>query len=566
MTPNDKHALSLGTTDPSFPIGSVDSRMIGVMRCILALSALLIIAIDPSEPGRLVNLTYGSIIAYFVWSGALVFRANRRSLSLPPRHHHWVDVWFSAFLAALTHGTGSVFFFVFLFAILVASFSRGFAEGLRVTVASVVLFGIAVLAFPQDELAFDLDRMVVRPFYLLTLGYMIAYWGGHEVSHRQRLRLLQEINNQWNPRFGHDHAVGTNLERALEFFSAAACVLVLKRPTSPPIYLTYHTSGRKRGQAMLPSAITQETAAILLSFPQNFSARYDEKMPAWRRWFSGSGLLSRDSAMAEQCQVLANLLDTTSFMTVPYSQRDGTEGRVFMTMGRRSFEQVDVDFFGQLMTTISNVVEGMQLMDELVSRAAEHERYRISLDIHDTTIQPYIGLKLGLDAVAREAGPDNPLSPRLGELLGMTENTIRDLRRYMTTLQEDTSLAGDSLVLAVRDQASHYHRFYGIEVDVRCDTDLTVSSQVAGAALQIISEGLSNILRHSKAKQAYVGMRSEGNRLMLEIANESPDPPEGEEPGFTPRSIAARTRSMGGSCVVERDALGYTMVRIAIPL
>ena len=566
MTPHDKHALSLGTTDPSFPIGSVDSRMIGVMRCILALSALLIITIDPSEPGRLVSLTYGSIIAYFVWSGALVFRANRRSLSLPPRHEHWVDVCFSAFLAALTQGTGSVFFFVFLFAILVASFSRGFAEGQRVTLASVALFVIAVMAFPQSESAFDVDRLVVRPFYLLALGYMIAYWGGHEVTHRRRLRLLQEINNQWNPRFGHDHAVGTNLERALEFFSAGACVLVLKRPTSPPIYLTYHTSGRKRGQAMLPSAITQETAAILLSFPQTFSTRYDEKMPAWRRWFSGSGLLSRDSAMAEQCRVLANLLDTTSFMTVPYSQRDGTQGRVYMTMGRRSFEQVDVDFFGQLMTTISNVVEGMQLMDELVSRAAEHERYRISLDIHDTTIQPYIGLKLGLDAVAREAGPDNPLSPRLGELLGMTENTIRDLRRYMTTLQEDTSLAGDSLVLAVRDQASHYQRFYGIEVDVRCDTDLTVSSQVAGAALQIVSEGLSNVLRHSKAKQAYVGMRGEGNRLLLEIANESPDAPDGEELDFTPRSIAARTRSLGGSCVVERDPLGYTIVRIAIPL
>ena len=566
MTATDKQALSLGSPVQSFPIGSVDARMIGVMRSILALSALLIISLDPTEPGRLVYLTYGSIIAYLLWSAAAVVRAKRRSLTLPPRHEHWVDVCFSAFLAGLTQGTGSVFFFVFLFAILVASFSRGFREGLLVTIASVVLFDLAVLAFPLAHAVWDLDRVVVRPFYLLALGYMIAYWGGHEVTHRQRLRLLQEINNQWNPRFGHDHAVGTNLERALEFFSAGACVLVLKRPTTPPIYLTYHTSGRKRGQAMLPSAITQETAAILLTFPPTFSARYDEKMPAWRRWFSGSGLLSRDSAIAEQCQVLANLLDTTSFMTVPYTQRDGTEGRVYLTAGRRSFEQVDVDFFAQLMTTISNVVEGMQLMDELVSRAAEHERYRISLDIHDTTIQPYIGLKLGLDAVAREAGPDNPLSPRLGELLGMTENTIRDLRRYMTTLQEDTSLAGDSLVLAVRDQASHYHRFYGIEVDVRCATDLTVSSQVAGAALQIVSEGLSNILRHSKAKQAYVGMRSEGNRLLMEIANESPDWTGDEPPGFTPRSIAARTRSLGGSCVVDRDPMGYTMLRITIPL
>jgi signal transduction histidine kinase len=566
MSSADKPTLSLGVTAQSFPIGSVDARMIGVMRCILALSALLIIVVDPSEPARFVALTYSSILVYFLWAATSVFLASRRSLPQPPRHEHWVDVCFSAFLVALTQGTGSVFFFVFLFAILVASFSRGFAEGLRVTLASVVLFELAILASPTHAAWADLERTVVRPFYLLALGYMIAYWGGHEVTHRRRLRLLQEINNQWNPRFGHDHAIGTNLERALDFFSGAACVLVLKRPTTPPIYLTYHTSGRKRGQAMLPSAITQETAAILLSFPSTLSARYDQTLPWWRRWFPGAGAMSRDGAMAEKCKVLANLLDTTSFLTVPYAQRDGTEGRVYLTAGRRSFEQADVDFFAQLMTTIANVVEGMQLMDELVSRAAEHERYRISLDIHDTTIQPYIGLKLGLDAVAREAGADNPLSPRLGELLGMTENTIRDLRRYMTTLQEDTTLAGDSLVSAVRDQASHYHRFYGIEVDVRCEHELMVSSQVAGATLQIVSEGLSNILRHSKAKQAYVSMEGEGHRLLLDIANECPDAEPGSVPGFTPRSIAARTRSLGGTCVVERDAMGYTIVRIAIPL
>jgi signal transduction histidine kinase len=59
-------------------------------------------------------------------------------------------------------------------------------------------------------------------------------------------------------------------------------------------------------------------------------------------------------------------------------------------------------------------------------------------------------------------------------------------------------------------------------------------------------------------------MRNEGHRLLLEIANENPDPEA--DPEFTPRSIAARTRSLGGTCMVERDPLGYTMVRIAIPL
>jgi signal transduction histidine kinase len=565
MTVTDKHTLAFGISAQAFPIGSVDARMIAVVRCLLALTALALVQLDPFAGGGRplpIRLLLG---AYVLWSVTSLILASRRAQALPPRHEHWVDVAFSAALVLLTPASSS-FFFICLFAILVASFSRGFSEGLRVTCAAVFCFEVAVLLALPVAGPPDLERTLVRPIFLLVLGYLIAYWGGHEITHRLRLRLLQEINNQWNPRFGHDHAVGSNLQRALEFFAGDACVLVLARPTTPPIYLTYHVTSRKPGQVTLPNAINQETAAILLKFPETFSGRYEASPPWWRRWMSGSGLPARDAAQAEQCQVLANLLDARSFMTVPYAQRDGTVGRVYLTSGRHALGPDDVDFFAQLMTTISNVVEGMQLMDELVSRAAEHERYRISLDIHDTTIQPYIGLKLGLDALAREAGAGNALMPRIGELLGMTESTIRDLRRYMNTLQDDGSLTGDSLLSAVRDQAGHYHRFYGIEVEVRADQELQMGTQLAGAVLQLVAEGLSNILRHTKAKRAWIGLRRDGQRLRVDIANEVPGAEGNDAPGFKPRSIDARTRSFGGTSVVERDPMGYTIVRIQIPL
>jgi signal transduction histidine kinase len=561
----NKHTLAFGVPAQAFPIGSVDARMIAVIRCLLALTALALVQFDPvPEQDRPLGarLLLG---LYVLWALASLLLASRRAQQLPPRHEHWVDVAFAGALALLMPASSS-FFFLSLFAILVASFSRGFSEGLRVTCAAVFCFELATLLAMPPAGRPDLERTLVRPIYLLVLGYLIAYWGGHEITHRRRLRLLQEINNQWNPRFGHDHAVGSNLQRALDFFEGGACVLVLERPTTPPIYLTYHTSSRRPGQAALPNSINQETAAILLNFPDTFATRYEESPPWWRRWTSGNGLSARDGPQQEQCAVLANLLDARSFMTVPYAQRDGTVGRVYLTAGRRSFVQEDVEFFAQLMTTISNVVEGMQLMDELVSRAAEHERYRISLDIHDTTIQPYIGLKLGLDALAREAGHGNPLMPKIGELLGMTESTIRDLRRYMTTLQDDTALAGDSLLSAIRDQASHYHRFYGIDVDVRADDEVQIGSQLAGAVLQLVAEGLSNILRHTKAKRAWIELRRDGQWLRLAVANEVPVTVGAGVNEFTPRSIDARTRSFGGTSLVERDPMGYTIVRIQIPL
>jgi hypothetical protein len=45
-------------------------------------------------------------------------------------------------LIALSNGTSSIFFFFFLFSILVAAFRSGFGAGLRITVASAVLFSI----------------------------------------------------------------------------------------------------------------------------------------------------------------------------------------------------------------------------------------------------------------------------------------------------------------------------------------------------------------------------------------------------------------------------------------
>src|SRR4029450_12005248 len=163
-----------------------------------------------------------------------------------------------------------------------------------------------------------------------------------------------------------------------------------------------------------------------------------------------------------------------------------------------------VDYLAQLVDAIARVIENTQLTDELVLKAAEHERFRISLDIHDTTVQPYIGLKLGLDALHREAGDPNPLSRRIGELLEMASMTIRDLRGYATALREKAPMSGNALMSAVREQAERFNRFYGVEVDVQSDPGMQGGAQVAAEAFRIISEGLSNVLRHTSARRAFV--------------------------------------------------------------
>jgi len=576
----NKHIFYKATTTPPIPNGSVDVRMIAAIRCILAISGLVIVYVDPTQPAIFSALTYTSLLIYGLWSCVLAIMAFRRDPSSPPpRDTHWGDLLICAYLVTLTQGTHSLFFTFFLFAILSASFSRGIQEGLLVTGASVILFIMASLWF-EPGAKFGFDQSLVRPIYLLTLGYMISYWGGHEITQRRRMKILQEVSNQLNQRLGYDHAIRVNLERILNFYDAKACILVLKRPTNPPIYRSYYISHYQpdlstpdnsidtqtvRQDLTNPNSIDDKSSPILLHLPETLSTRFEVTPAWWKKFVLSTPQPPSDSPLGEELRLLAKLLDTECFLTVPYNQHDGSIGRIFLIPKKYKFTQSDVEFIGQLLKSVSHVVENIQLMDELVSSSAKHERFKISLDIHDTTIQPYIGLKLGLDALNRQAGMDNPLSKDISELLCMTEATISDLRRYVTNLREDQVLTRDSLISSIQEQADHFKRFYGIDVKVKCDTEIRLNTRLAFAVLQIFSEGLSNILRHTKTKRAYISVNSENNNLLLEIANESIDGTNSKME-FIPRSINARALSLGGASFVKFDSNGYTVVHISIPL
>lgn len=562
MAAIEQPTIAQGEGSPPLRLDTVDARMVALMRCVLVISGLAIIWVDPTEPTRYVELTYLSLLVYSAWSIGLFVSAGR-SVDTLHRVAPWFDVLYAAYLVALTQGTNSIFFFIFLFAILVASFSRGYREGMLVTGASTLLFAVVGFWFAPPEPQFELNRYLIRTIYLFTLGWMIAFWGGREIALKRRLTILQEIGSQWNPRLGVDRTISVNLERIIDFFGAAECVLVLRRPTNPPSYFTYTASNRKSPRSTAPSEISASAASVLLALPDSLAIAYPA---AGSR--TGDALFRAPSPTVpdvntEDFARLGNLFDAERFATVPYRQRDGTIGRVFVIPGNER-TRIDVDFLSQLVSAISQAIENTQLTDELVLKAAEHERFRISLDIHDTTVQPYIGLKLGLDALHREAGESNPLSRRIGELLEMATMTIRDLRGYATALREKAPMSGNALLAAVREQADRFNRFYGVEVEVQSDPEIQIGAQVAAEAFRIISEGLSNVLRHTAARKAFVRLQSREGWLQLAIGNESSHT-AGASRSFIPRSISERAMSLGGTSFVENSEDGHTIVHVSIP-
>jgi len=208
----------------------------------------------------------------------------------------------------------------------------------------------------------------------------------------------------------------------------------------------------------------------------------------------------------------------------------------------------------------------MQIESTTLSQtvAVVHERRRISRDLHDGTIQPYIGLKLGLEALRRRVNGADGLAREVDELIHMAGEAIAELRRYVDKLKQQAHRrALQSVVEGVRCEALKFSEFYGLRVAVSAECDVIVSGPLFEEVMHVVREGLANIRRHTDARRAGVGLRVARGALVLEIDNERGAAPA---PTFHPRSIDERARELGGRVHVAALPCGLTRVSVRFPL
>ena len=150
------------------------------------------------------------------------------------------------------------------------------------------------------------------------------------------------------------------------------------------------------------------------------------------------------------------------------------------------------------------------------------------------------------------------------KLIKLTDSTIAELRGYVTNFKDKTGEAkGNILLPSVKQQVIKFQEFYGIKVTVEAPDDFQLNDRLAAEAFQIVSEGLSNIKRHTKAKQAAIRIYLGTERLFLEIENDNPKTDVILD--FVPKSIVERAKSLGGTARVE-NLDSQTKVFVEIPL
>jgi signal transduction histidine kinase len=181
-----------------------------------------------------------------------------------------------------------------------------------------------------------------------------------------------------------------------------------------------------------------------------------------------------------------------------------------------------------------------------VIAAQEEERKRIARELHDSTSQSLTSLLVGLRNL--EAADD----------LQSARAQIEDIRKVVNhTLDEVHTLAWQlrpsvlddlGLIAALRRYIDDYQRRYAIQVDFATrNLSERMPLMLETGLYRMVQEGLTNIARHAKARNASVLLeqRPTGIRVII----------EDNGVGFNPEAQAASPKSLGLQGIRERAQL-----------
>jgi len=195
-----------------------------------------------------------------------------------------------------------------------------------------------------------------------------------------------------------------------------------------------------------------------------------------------------------------------------------------------------------------------------IVEATDEERRRIERDLHDGAQQRLVALGFTLRRANRRADADPELAQLLEAANRELEDGLRELRALARGIHP-TALADGGLAPAVRELADRFP--IPVVVDVE---DRRFATPVETTAYFIVSEALTNVLRHAEATSASVSGRFVGEALDLEIADDGRGGADGGVGGTGVRGLADRAQAVGGTLSIDSPAGGGTTVRARLPL
>lgn len=533
-------------------------RVVESLRIILAIIAGLLMLDEQPAVRPLLSL---AVVAFSAYAIILLWQAANGSVYVQRRIFYWLDACWFLLLLFLADKTGTHYFLFLLFPVLFAAWRTDYWES--VAIAAFCGFGSLTIFFVNNPLT-PWTQLLALPLSLFIIAQVFVALARIEEATQKRQELTGFLVGAADPRHGFEAIVADLITKIAQKTDSSVALLALQTFSGRCRVICWEEGNEV---FELSEGAADPVVKQALSLPSDVVVGWSGDHHWWRHGrqieIDSSGLPSNPWRVSRDAlQSLTRLAGKERLMSVSISA--GSVGKMRLILAGESI-RVSLRSLSLLLHIVEQVgpsIENACLRQELASQAAEAERARIGRDLHDSAIQPYIGLKFAVEAVQRRAGPDNPVAPDLARLTELVTEELATMREVISGLRGAPGKGGALLSSAVRRQAARCGQLFGIDVEVHIEDDVPVSRRMAGEIFHMVAEGLSNIGRHTESHRADVSLSMQGNMLVLCLQNENS---AHTVPDFTPRSLTERAAELGGSVSVQCDET-QTTVTVKVPI
>jgi signal transduction histidine kinase len=546
-------------------------RLVAGGRVVLASFSLLAIYLDPAEPAKFADLTYGVLALYVAFSiGVAAWTWPRVTQPLAwTVTTHVIDLAFFSALIYFTEGPTSPFFLYFIFALFSAMLRLHLRGLIWTAVAAVALFiimGVYAAEILHDP-AFELNRFLVRSVYLVVVASLLTHLAKYEENIRRELRSIAA----WPLVIPGtvEELIGDSLQRAAALLHVPRVLVGWSDGETPRLFL-----GRFEGASFECTEEVGDFAMPLLheeGLKNTSIVRFDKSTSILQR--REDGTFHWTDALAVDVD-LREAFAIESALVVRFEQRR-TRG-FLIYLDRRDLTHEDMTTGEIAATIIGARLEQFREARELERAAVIAERGRLGRDLHDSFLQSLTGTALQLELLRRTIDRDPAgAQSRLVELQRVVAQEQHDLRSMVQKLQRefepemDLDLVERLAVVAVR---------FRQQWDIGVDLDVVPLVRVLTNAMKheiysIVSEAMANAVRHGAPHRVRVAVRVRDEDVYIRVSDDGRGFPfigtfdlkTLSEMRRGPVALRERIASLSGDLVIESSPYGATL-QVTIPL
>lgn len=238
-----------------------------------------------------------------------------------------------------------------------------------------------------------------------------------------------------------------------------------------------------------------------------------------------------------------------AFLGVPISVGGDPFGNLYLTDKEGGFTNEDIAVVEAISRIAGAAIQTSRLQTRLRHMAVVEDRHRIARDLHDSVIQDIFAVGLGLQGLS--ARVDEPeVADVLDSSIDTLDRSVTTLRRYVFELRE-TVVTPTGLDEKIQTLVARMGSAYPTRVELSVEP--IESFEADDELMLLVTEALSNALRHSEAENVIIGVSRDEQQITINVSDDGI--------GFDPAAVGGgmglanmRTRVLGLDGEMELDS------------